>query len=134
MSFARSMIPAPIRRALGISSPSKVTAQLGRFVGLGLASGLEATTSIVRQAAGSLATAATPNLAGQAGWAAPAGVAAAGRTAGGGSAVDYDRLAGSLVRAMRQEGVGAAYLDGQLVTDNVSRRMGRSTDQRRRTG
>lgn len=48
--------------------------------------------------------------------------------------IDYDRLAGALVGAMRSEGVGAAYLDGKAISDNVSRRIGRSADQRRRTG
>lgn len=63
------------------------------------------------------------------------GAAVASGASGGASApIDYDRLAGAVAVAMRQEGVGAAYLDGQAITENVNRRIGRQTDQRRRTG
>jgi len=90
----RAIVPAPIRWALGINSPSKVTAELGRFTGMGLAQGMEGTAGLVRRAARTLASAAVPNipamnLAGPAGLAAsaaavsaPRGVAAAA-TGGG---------------------------------------------------
>jgi ABC-type transporter Mla subunit MlaD len=63
-----------------------------------------------------------------------AAAAMSGQSGGSSMPIDYDRLAGALVGAMRREGVGAAYLDGKAITDDVSRRIGRSADQRRRTG
>lgn len=62
-------IPGPIRSALGIASPSKVTAKLGEYTAQGLAVGLERATSSVEQAARRAASAmavgsATPRLAG----------------------------------------------------------------------
>jgi hypothetical protein len=66
----------------------------------------------------------------------PVTTAAAMSGASGGSSapIDYGRLADALTRAMRREGVGAAYLDGRAISDDVSRRMGRAADQRRRAG
>lgn len=90
-NLVKAIIPAPIRWALGIHSPSKVTAELGKFAGMGLAQGLLGTAGLVRHAAGTLASAAVPNvpavnLAGPAGMSAdasaPRGVSAA--AAGGG--------------------------------------------------
>lgn len=57
-----------------------------------------------------------------------------GQSGGSSMPIDYNRLAGAFVSAMRREGVGAAYLDGRLISDSSSRQMGRITDQRRRTG
>ncbi|MEU0306864.1 hypothetical protein, partial [Streptomyces cyaneofuscatus] len=51
MSFARSMIPGPIAKALGINSPSKVTTAQGRWIGEGLGVGLLGTAKKVRAAA-----------------------------------------------------------------------------------
>jgi phage-related protein len=60
LAFIRATVPAPIRFALGISSPSKVTAELGRFVAQGLAVGMEDGTKGVAAAASGLADAAVP--------------------------------------------------------------------------
>jgi archaellum component FlaC len=57
-----------------------------------------------------------------------------GASGGSSPSVDVGALARAVAQAMRSEGVGAAYLDGKAITDNVSRRMGQATDQRRRTG
>lgn len=89
VALVRAVIPAPIRWALNINSPSKVTTELGKFVGLGLVAGMKNTVPTVRNAASSLASAAVPSLAQPAvlnpaamNGVAPAGVSAA--AAGGG--------------------------------------------------
>ncbi|MFI6700322.1 phage tail tape measure protein [Streptomyces sp. NPDC050509] len=55
MSWARSMIPGPIAKALGIASPSKVTTAQGRWVARGLVAGLTGSTKQVKAAATKLA-------------------------------------------------------------------------------
>ncbi|XUM01221.1 phage tail tape measure protein [Streptomyces venezuelae ATCC 10712] len=51
MGFARSVIPGPIAKALGIASPSKVTAAQGRWIARGLVVGLTGSAKEVRTAA-----------------------------------------------------------------------------------
>jgi phage-related protein len=130
VGLIKAIVPAPIRWALGIKSPSKVMAELGRFAGMGLAIGLEGTAPHVRRAAGTLATAAVPAMAG---FTAPAGVTATSGRAGSGrgAAIDVNALAQAVKSAL--DGVGV-HMDGQPVGQIVSRHLGRSTDQRRRTG
>ncbi|MEU8886745.1 hypothetical protein [Streptomyces sp. NPDC048442] len=53
--FAKSMIPGPIARVLGIASPSKVTRAQGRWVGRGLVDGLTGTGKQVKAASTRLA-------------------------------------------------------------------------------
>ncbi|MEU9557972.1 phage tail tape measure protein [Streptomyces fumanus] len=55
MSWARSVIPGPIARALGIASPSKVTKAQGRWIARGLIDGLTGSSKQVRAAATKLA-------------------------------------------------------------------------------
>ncbi|MGW4852226.1 phage tail tape measure protein [Streptomyces sp. NPDC004288] len=55
MSFARSVIPGPIARALGIASPSKVTRAQGVWIARGLVVGLTGSAAQVRAAALKLA-------------------------------------------------------------------------------
>lgn len=55
MSFARNMIPGPIAKALGISSPSKVTTEQGKWIAKGLAVGLTGGSKQVRSAADKVA-------------------------------------------------------------------------------
>lgn len=55
VGWARSMIPGPIAQALGIASPSKVTAAQGRWIARGLVVGLTGTSQQVRTAATKLA-------------------------------------------------------------------------------
>ncbi|MFJ8842936.1 hypothetical protein ACIRFF_08540 [Streptomyces cyaneofuscatus] len=55
MSFARNMIPGPIAKALGISSPSKVTTEQGKWIARGLAVGLTGSAKQVRSAADKVA-------------------------------------------------------------------------------
>lgn len=47
------------------------------------------------------------------------------------SGIDYDRLEAALIRAVRD--LGDVYIDGQKLTDAISRRQGRDTALRRRT-
>ncbi|WP_055590126.1 phage tail tape measure protein [Peterkaempfera griseoplana] len=49
-TFALSTIPQPIADALGIKSPSKVAATLGRWVGAGMVQGLTGSTASVKSA------------------------------------------------------------------------------------
>ncbi|MFI0932910.1 hypothetical protein ACH4RG_14325 [Streptomyces sp. NPDC021019] len=55
MSFARSVIPGPIAKALGISSPSKVTTEQGKWIAKGLAVGLTGSAKQVKSAADKVA-------------------------------------------------------------------------------
>ncbi|MFI2358143.1 phage tail tape measure protein [Streptomyces anulatus] len=55
MSFARSMIPGPIAKALGIASPSKVTTEQGKWIAKGLAVGLTGSAKQVKAAADKVA-------------------------------------------------------------------------------
>lgn len=80
-SFAKSMIPGPIAKVLGISSPSKLMAEYGRYTVQGLRVGLENNAGVraVKNASADLARA----VAG--GFGAPQ-LAVAGSAAGAGSA------------------------------------------------
>jgi hypothetical protein len=62
-AFINAAVPQAIQNALGIASPSKVTAQLGRFVAQGLAVGIESGTGMVESAATGMAAAAVPSIA-----------------------------------------------------------------------
>ncbi|WP_370422731.1 hypothetical protein AB8O64_30815 [Streptomyces sp. QH1-20] len=55
LGLIKAIIPGPIRDILGIGSPSKVAAELGRWVPIGLARGIEDTSSTVARATGRLA-------------------------------------------------------------------------------
>ena len=55
ISWAKSMIPGPIAKALGISSPSKVTKAQGRWIARGLVDGMTGSSKQVKSAAQKLA-------------------------------------------------------------------------------
>lgn len=132
VDLIKAIIPAPIRWALNIHSPSKVTEELGRYVGLGLAVGMEGSAPTVRRAAGRLAGAAVPAMSA---FTAPAGVmATAGAgAAGGGGMVGIDPKA--LAAAIKQALVGVGIdMDGKHVGQVVDRHLGKTTSLRRRTG
>lgn len=61
MGWAKSVIPGPIAHALGISSPSKVAANLARWVPIGIAQGLDDGAHHVVAASGRLANAMVPD-------------------------------------------------------------------------
>lgn len=61
-SFVKDKIPGPIREALGIHSPSRVAAMLGKQVPAGLAQGMDANGSMVVKAANNMADNAISSL------------------------------------------------------------------------
>lgn len=142
VALVKAVIPAPIRWALGIKSPSKVTTELGKFVGLGLVAGMQGTVSTVRNAASNLADASVPSLTQPAMFAAvgggsaipvPAGVAATMKTAPTRQSTETDARA--LAKAIKDALVGVGiHMDGKPVGQIVSRQLGQATDLRRRTG
>lgn len=58
VKFVQDKIPGPIKQALGISSPSKVAAMLGKQVPAGLAQGIEGASRVVEKAATNMANSA----------------------------------------------------------------------------
>jgi phage-related protein len=60
--FVRDNVPGPIKSVLGIQSPSKVAAELGRMVPLGLAVGMDSEAPSVESAAERLASASLPTV------------------------------------------------------------------------
>lgn len=134
-NLIKKIIPGPVRKVLGIASPSKLFAGFGVNLGEGLVLGMQASQGMVARAAEGLAGAAVPAMAGPAGPGLPQPRGAL-RTADRQqqSGIDYQRLAAALVSALKTQGVGAVHLDGQVLTDVVSRRTGQATQLRRRTG
>ncbi|GLW45500.1 hypothetical protein Stsp02_11620 [Streptomyces sp. NBRC 14336] len=65
ISWAKSAIPGPIAKALGIGSPSKVTAAQGRWIGKGLVKGLTGSKKQVQSAADKLADIVRKSLSGK---------------------------------------------------------------------
>lgn len=55
INFIKDKIPGPIKAALGIHSPSRVAAALGKQIPAGLAQGIDANSSMVAKAADSMA-------------------------------------------------------------------------------
>jgi len=60
--FIKANVPGPIKSVLGIQSPSKVAAELGRMIPLGLVAGMEAEEPKVRSAASDMARATLPTI------------------------------------------------------------------------
>lgn len=130
------IIPGPVRRVLGIGSPSRVMAKLGVNTGEGLALGILATQKLVARAAGTLASAAvpampTPAMAGAA-QPSPVGPAMAGGAQQGGG-IDYGRMARANVAAFREAGL-TIQVDREVLGRVTSSETGRRTHQARRTG
>lgn len=98
--FIASTVPGPIRRALGLASPSRLMRQYGQWTARGLALGLEDQTSGVRRAAAGM-TAAT--IAPSGGSSSAAGGGAVVTIDSAGSALD-DLLLTVLRKAVRQRG------------------------------
>ncbi|MFG2963589.1 phage tail tape measure protein [Streptomyces sp. NPDC048288] len=61
-SWARSSIPGPIAKALGIASPSKVTKAQGRWIARGLVDGLTGSTKQIKAASNKIADIITDGL------------------------------------------------------------------------
>lgn len=66
MGWVKDVIPGPIAKALGIGSPSKVAADLARWVPVGIAQGMDEATHHVTAASGRLANAMVPSVDGTA--------------------------------------------------------------------
>lgn len=62
VAFVKDKIPGPVKKALGIQSPSKVAAMLGKQVPAGLAKGIEANGRVVANAATNMANNAIANI------------------------------------------------------------------------
>lgn len=62
VQFVKDKIPGPIKKALGIASPSRVAAALGRQVPAGLAKGIDQASGLVESAANSMADKALASL------------------------------------------------------------------------
>ena len=62
VNFVKDKIPGPIKSALGIHSPSKVAALLGRQVPAGLAQGIDKNGAVVSAAAANMANNAIANI------------------------------------------------------------------------
>lgn len=62
INFVKDKIPGPIKSALGIHSPSKVAALLGKQVPAGLAQGIDANSAIVAKAADNMANKAIADI------------------------------------------------------------------------
>jgi phage-related protein len=79
--WVKDAVPGPIAHFLGISSPSKVAAALGRWVPIGLAQGIDSGAGQVMAAAARMAAAALPTLGvpGAGGLALPGGRSTAGQ-------------------------------------------------------
>lgn len=102
VNFVKDKIPGPIKSALGIHSPSKVAALLGREVPAGLAEGMYKGTKAVEQAAVNMANSAltnmtanamTPSLTGSLSTPTPYGAPAlAGQVAGGADIVQNNNI------------------------------------------
>ncbi|MFJ9217875.1 phage tail tape measure protein [Streptomyces sp. NPDC102383] len=79
MSFAKSMIPGPIAKALGIHSPSKVMAsQVGRWIPAGIAQGAEDNVGVLDRTMSNLVNTPTPAAAMATGMSAAAAGASGG--------------------------------------------------------
>jgi hypothetical protein len=100
--FVKSAIPGPIRSALNMHSPSRVAADLGRWVPAGLAQGMLGNTGVVVRAAQHLAGAALPGLPT---WAGTSGAAARS------SATDGRQLVRLLIDSRGADRLGRALLE-----------------------
>lgn len=88
VQFVKDKIPGPIKKALGIASPSKVAAALGMQVPRGLAAGINATSNMVSKAADDMANKAivgisNPLYSASTAFGGASGVGAAGLTSAG---------------------------------------------------
>ncbi|AQS72345.1 hypothetical protein B1H29_31645 [Streptomyces pactum] len=122
MSFARSMIPGPIAKALGIASPSKVMAKsVGRWIPRGIVAGIESSSGELDRTMAGLVNTPTPS----ASYAGAVGSAMNASGSGGGSVRTAtlragDALTDQLLTIIRNQ-VGIAGGDVQVVLGNNRR-------------
>ncbi|GAA2092292.1 phage tail protein [Actinomadura alba] len=124
------IIPGPIRDALNLGSPSRLTHYFGRMVGVGLANGIDATRALVAGAAAGLAAAAVPAVAPGGGAPAPRPVGMSRPGVGGGRGEDnVAALEAAFERVIRRLSIE---LNGEPVGRVVSQTEGRKAYMRRR--
>lgn len=123
IGWAKSIIPGPVAKALGISSPSKVMAKsVGRWIPRGIVAGIESTQGEVDRTMANLVSTPTPS----ASYAGAVGSAMGGSgTAGGGSTRTAtlragDALGDQIISLIRNQ-VGIAGGDVQVVLGNNRR-------------
>ncbi|MFF3310476.1 phage tail tape measure protein [Streptomyces sp. NPDC002952] len=110
MGWAKSVIPGPVAKALGISSPSKVMArQVGRWIPAGIVAGINSGTPALDRTMANLVNTPTPSAAAMA-MTASSGAATASGAAGEG---------GRSVIELRSDGSSAADLVLSLLRDAV---------------
>ncbi|MFF8656829.1 phage tail protein [Streptomyces huasconensis] len=113
ISWAKSIIPGPIARALDIGSPSRLMAdQVGHWIPSGIAMGAEANSGVLDKTMSSLVSTPTPSAA----MAMGAGVTGTGGTAGGGRAPQ--------VVTLRSDGSGFSDLVIGTLRDAIGARGG----------
>ncbi|MFJ8146050.1 phage tail tape measure protein [Streptomyces sp. NPDC096048] len=123
MSFARSMIPGPIAKALGIASPSKVMAKsVGRWIPRGIVAGIESSSGELDRTMANLVNTPTPS----ASYAGAVGSAMGTSGSGGGGSVRTatltagDALTDQILTLIRTQ-VGINGGDVQVVLGNTRR-------------
>lgn len=85
INWVKDKIPGPVKKVLGISSPSKLFAEFGTNIGQGLSQGIDASTSIVKSSVNSLTDSAlsamtNPIMNPQVAFGSPAGLNGGGNT------------------------------------------------------
>lgn len=124
------VVPGPVRKLLGLGSPSKLFRGFGQDTMVGFELGLEDREKMLKRAAADIASAAIPsvsvsNVASQT----ASAPAASSTTFGSTSFPSADEFANALVRAMERNAMSVLTL-----TDTINKTSGRAAYQRRRTG
>ncbi|QCX77674.1 hypothetical protein C9F11_20195 [Streptomyces sp. YIM 121038] len=117
IGWAKSIIPGPVAKALGIASPSKVMAdQVGRWIPAGIVQGIESGQGAVDRTMRNLVTTPTPGQATAAAMAAQTGTAAGDAVGGGrlvldvtGADAEWKRLVRRMVRVDGRGSVQTAF-------------------------
>ncbi|MEV7793425.1 phage tail tape measure protein [Streptomyces sp. NPDC087512] len=118
MSWARSVIPGPVAKALGIASPSKVMAKsVGRWIPRGIVAGIESTAGEVDRTMANLVSTPTPSMS----MSTSMGAAVGGGSAGGSARpmqtvrLDGGGELGDAIIALIRKRVGISGGDVQVV-------------------
>lgn len=117
IGWAKSIIPGPVAKALGIASPSKVMARdVGRWIPAGIVDGIESGQGAVDRTMRNLVTTPTPGQATAAAMAAHSGSPAGGAVGGGrlvldvtGADAEFKRLVRRMVRVDGRGSVQTAF-------------------------
>lgn len=116
--FISRNVPGPIKKILGIGSPSKVAHHLMLDVGAGMVGGLNASERMVARAASTLAGSVEPDLLQLAvaghdqSMSVLSGLGSFGRDQGGAGGIDYDRLAAAIAKSTATRGMVNNFAQG----------------------